>query len=371
LEGHGELFPLQVLDFERNLRQYYNTYHFRLDTVMQLPAKEVDILLVAQPKSPFSEQDKFKIDQYLMNGGKVLWLIDKLNVNIDSVNNQRGYVPFPFPLELDNLWFKYGIRIDDNLVLDLECSPIPLKVGEVGGQPQFRLFPFFYHPVVAPKTEHPTVKSLDRIDLFFPSSIDTTVRVKTPMQKTVLLSSSQRSRVQLTPTTLDFEILREKPKPELFNQPFQPIAVLYDGIFPSAYENRVTPSMMDGLQQLGLSFKAESIPTKMIVVADGDIIRNDVRVDEAGKPYPLPLGQNPFDRYTYANKDFLLNAIEFLLDENGIIEARSKDVKLRLLNETRATAEQNKWQIINLVLPLVFLVIFGLIFRWTRKRRFA
>lgn len=371
LEGHGELHPLQVMDFERNLRQYYDTYHFSLDTVMQLPAEEVDVVLVAKPRGAFSEQDKFKIDQYIMNGGRMLWLIDKLNVNIDSINRNQVYVPFPYPLDLDNLLFKYGIRLDDNLVLDLECSPIPLKVGDTGGQPQFRLFPFFYHPVVASKSEHPIVKSLDRIDLFFPSSIDTTVRTKTEIKKTVLLNSSQRSRIQLIPTTLNFEVLREKPNPALFNQPFQPLAVLYEGIFPSAYENRVTQSMMDGLNQLGLSFKVQSVATKIIVVADGDLIRNEVRLDADGKPYPLPLGQNPFDGYVYANKDFLLNAIEYLLDENGIIEARSKDVKLRLLDEVRASSEQTKWQLINLVLPLLFLGVFGIVFNGIRKRRFG
>jgi gliding-associated putative ABC transporter substrate-binding component GldG len=371
LQGHGELARLQMLDFEKNLRQFYDTYYFSLDSLLQIPADEVNVLIVGKPRFTFPKQDQFKIDQYIMNGGKMLWLIDRLNVNIDSVDQNKRYVPLPYNLDLENLWFSYGIRINPSMVLDLECSAIPLKVGDAGGQPQFRAFPYFYHPVVAPKSDHPIVKSLDRVNLFFPSSIDTTIRTKTPIEKTVLLSSSAKSRVQLTPATLDFEMLRVPPQVEKFNQPFQPMAVLYEGVFTSAFENRVTESMMQGLQQLNMPFKTQSKPTSMIVVADGDIIRNDVRLNDQNQPYPLELGLNPFDKYIYANKSFLLNAVEFLLDKNGIIESRGKEIKLRLLDQTRATAEQTKWQFINIVVPLLLLLVFGLGYTWLRKRRFG
>ncbi len=371
LQGHGELARLQMLDFEKTLRQFYDTYYFSLDSILQIPADEVNVLIVGKPRFTFSKQDQFKLDQYVMNGGKMLWLIDRLNVNIDSINQNERYVPLPYNLDLENLWFSYGIRINPSMVLDLECSTIPLKVGDAGGQPQFRAFPYFYHPVVAPKSEHPIVKSLDRVNLFFPSTIDTTIKTKTPVEKTVLLSSSAKSRIQLSPATLDFEMLRTPPQVEKFNQPFQAVAVLYEGVFTSAFENRVTESMMQGLEQLKLQFKVQSSSNSMIVVADGDIIRNDVRLNDQNQPYPLELGLNPFDRYVYANKSFLLNAVEFLLDKNGIIESRGKDVKLRLLDQTRANAEQTKWQMINIVLPLLFLLLFGLLFTWARKRRYG
>ncbi len=373
LQGHGELLPLQMLDFEKTLREFYDTYYFNLDTLLSLPPNEINTLIIAKPRGTFSENDQFKLDQYVMNGGKVLWLIDRLNVNIDSINQNKRYVPFAYPLGLENLWFKYGIRIDPSMVLDLECSIIPLvrEGNSLGGQPQFEPYPFPYHPVVAPKSEHSIIKSLDRVNLFFPSSIDTTIRTKTPVKKTVLLASSNKSRKQLTPATLDFSRLRTPPKPENFNQPNQPMAVLYEGVFPSAFENRITESKRQMLEQAQMPFQTQSQATAMIVVADGDIIRNDVKLNSENIPYPLELGRNPFDGYVYANKDFLLNAVEYLLDDNGIIEARGKDVKLRLLDQVKAETEQTKWQLINIVLPLFMLLFFGIIYNWWRRQRYG
>ncbi|MEM8527365.1 MAG: gliding motility-associated ABC transporter substrate-binding protein GldG [Bacteroidota bacterium] len=374
VQGHGELAPPEVYDLERTLRQYYDTGHLPLDSVLTLPPDRVSALIIAKPRFAFSDQDKFKVDQYIMNGGKILWLIDRLNVNIDSVNQAKGsYVPFDYQLNLEDQLFKYGIRIDPNMVLDLECSKIPLSVGQLGNQTQFDLFPFYYHPAVSPKTDHPVVKSLDRVNLQFPSSIDTKVNTKTDVEKTVLLASSARSRVQFSPTTLSFDFLREPPNPDNYNQPFQPLAVLYEGIFPSYFENRIADGMMATLQQLNIEFQARSVPTRMIVVADGDIARNMVRPNaESPNGFSAaPLGLNRYDRNTYANKDFLLNAIEYLIDDNGVIAARGKEVKLRMLDTVRAQAEKTKWQAINIVLPLVFLLGFGLIFNWVRRRRFT
>jgi len=374
VQGHGELAPPEVYDLERTLRQYYDTGHLPLDSVLTLPPDRVSALIIAKPRFAFSDQDKFKVDQYIMNGGKVLWLIDRLNVNIDSVNQAKGsYVPFDYQLNLEDQLFKYGVRIDPNMVLDLECSRIRLSVGQLGTQTQFDLFPFYYHPAVSPKSDHPIVKSLDRVNLQFPSSIDIKVKTKTDIEKTVLLASSPRSRVQFSPTTLSFDFLREPPNPDSYNQPLQPLAVLYEGVFPSLFENRIADGMMTTLQQLNIEFKPQSVPTRMIVVADGDIARNMVRPN-SNSPNGFsaaPLGMNQHERYTYANKDFLLNALEYLLDDNGVIAARGKEVKLRMLDTVRAEAEKTKWQAINLVLPLVFLLVFGLVFNWVRKRRFA
>ncbi len=366
-KGHGELNELQVRDFERTLRQYYDTGHIMLDSMTHIPTERVDALVVARPRGEFSDKDKFKIDQYVMNGGKVLWLIDRLNVNVDSINRNKKYVPFDYQLNLEDLWFKYGIRVQPNLILDLEASRIPLATGMIGNKPQFELFPYYYHPLISPRSKHPIVKSLDRVNLLFPSSIDTTVRVKTQMEKTVLLTSSQYSRLQFPPVTLDFEILRYPPQPEKFSKSYQPVAVLYEGVFPSLYANRVTEGMEAGLAQLNLEFKAESSPTRMIVVSDGDIIKNTVGRDEQVSP----TGYNPFEKFAFANKDFLINAIEYLLDENGVIEARGKEVKLRLLDNVKAKAERSTWQLINIVLPLVFLALFGLGYNFLRRRRYA
>ncbi|MEM9991845.1 MAG: gliding motility-associated ABC transporter substrate-binding protein GldG, partial [Bacteroidota bacterium] len=290
-----------------------------------------------------------------------------LNVAVDSVDRNKKYVPFDYQLNLEDLWFKYGIRIEPNLILDLECSQIPLQTGTIGSKPQFDLFPYYYHPIISPKSKHPIAKSLSRVDMRFPSTIDTNVRTKTDVKKTVLLTSSQYTRIQYPPVTLDFEILRYPPKPEKFNKAPQPVAVLYEGVFPSLYANRVQESMKVGLEELGLEFKAESSPTRMLVVSDGDVIRNVVSRDGEVSP----TGFNQFEQRVYANKDFLINAVEYLLDEKGVIEARGKEVKLRLLDTIRATEERGFWQLLNIVLPLVFLAIFGIAYTALRRRRYA
>jgi len=366
-QGHGELEPLQVRDLERQLRESYNTGHVSLDSMLTIPPDRVSAMIIAKPRFPFSERDKFKLDQYIMNGGKVVWLIDRLNVNLDSIGARGRYVPMDYQLNLNDLWFKYGFRLNTDLVLDLQNSPIPLVVGYQGNAPQFDLFPYYYHPVITPDSEHPIVKSLGPINMFFPGTIDTSVVIKTPVEKTVLLRSSEHSRIQLNPVTLDFEILRVEPVEEKFNKPYQPVSLLLEGVFPSLYENRVTDEMLAGMQQLGLEFKTQSDPTRMIVVSDGDVAKNLVNEEGAIRP----LGWNRYDNITYSNKDFLVNAIEYLLDENGVIAARGKDVKLRLLDTVRAQAERTKWRLINIVLPLVFLALFGLIYNVIRRRRFA
>jgi gliding-associated putative ABC transporter substrate-binding component GldG len=259
--------------------------------------------------------------------------------------------------------------VSGRMVADMECSKIPLQVGQMGNSPQFDLFPWFFHPIVSPKNNHPIVKGLDRVNLFFPTTIDTSVVVKTDMKKTVLLSSSKNSKEYPNLTRLSFEMMRIDPtKIETFTKSDLPVAVLYEGVFPSAYENRVSKTMLESLKQLDVTYKPISEPTKMIVISDGDIVKNQVKY-ETGEY--MPTGFNKYENYTFANKDFLINCIEYLLDDNGVIEARGKEVKLRLLDAVRAKKEQTKWQMINIVLPLVFLAIFGFIFFTIRKRRYA
>jgi len=327
----------------------------------------ISMVSVSRPSEAFSERDKCILDQYIMRGGKVFWLIYKLGVNLDSLWGKTEYLPLPQELNLDDQLFRYGARIEDNLVLDLECTRIPLVTGQLGSGSQFDLFPWFYHPLVAPKSNHPIVKSLDRVNLKFPSSIDT-IRTRTPVKKTVLLSSSQYSRIQTPPVRLNFEILRYKPDPEKFNKSFLPLAVLLEGEFPSLYENRVPESMRAGLEELGEEFKGRSIPTKQLVVADGDLIKNlyNPRTQSISE-----LGFNQFEERAFANKDFIINAIEYMLDDEGVVEARSREVKLRLLNGVRAREERTFWQALNIGLPLVFLVGFGFLYFNLRKRRFG
>ena len=366
-QGHGELADFEVQSFRNALSAYYNTGFITLDSVVQIK-EEASVLVIAKPRIEFSEKDKFKIDQYIMNGGRVLWLVDRLGVDIDSLRGRKDFIPFDYPLNIEDMLFKYGVRIQPNLVLDLECSNMPLVSGMVGNSPQFDLFPCFYHPLIAPASNHPIVKSLDRINLLFPNTIDT-VQTRTNVRKTVLLKSSQYSRMQLTPVRIDLEAFRYDPDPAKFNKGPQNVAVLLEGNFASNYANRVSADFQAGLDQLNVQFKDKSVYTRQLVVSDGDLAKNWFNRQSNQL---LPLGYNRFERRIFsANKDFLINAIEYLLDGKGIIEARSKEVKLRLLDTVKASNERTKWRMINIVIPLVFLALFGFGYNYFRKRRFT
>lgn len=366
--AHGELDELQTIDLERSLHQFYDTDRITLDSVVQLQPEACALLIIAKPRGSFTERDKFKIDQYIMQGGKVLWLIDRMNAELDSLRTNPHFVPSDYPLNLEDMLFKYGVRIQPDLVLDMESSKIPLQVGVVGNAPQFELFDWPYHPTVLPVGKHPVAKNLDRVELKFCSSIDT-IRTKTTVAKTVLLQSSRYSRLQFSPIDLNFGLLRTKPEPQQFNKGPQLVGVLLEGVFPSNFENRVSEEMLAGLQQAGIKFQTASVPNRMIVISDGDVAANYIR-NRAEKEW-LPLGFNRFENTTYANKELMLNAVEYLIEANGVIEARSKEVKLRLLDIVRARGEKTFWRALNIGLPLVFLGLFGLVFFWRRRRKYA
>lgn len=366
-KGHGELDGLETADLVKTLREFYEVGRISLDSVVSV-GQEAAALIVAKPTRPFSERDKFKIDQYIMNGGKVLWLLDRVRVDLDSMRGRSSYYPNEYELNLDDLLFRYGVRIQPDLVLDVQCSRIPLATGMVGNAPQFDYFRYPYHLVVTPRADHPIVKSLGPLNLFYPSIIDTSVAVGQGIERTVLLESSPNSRLQFLPVEMNFEFLRTDLQEEKFNKPPQPLAVLMEGAFRSRYENRVTEAMLEGLNELGMEFKAASEPTKMIVVADGDIAKN--KTNPAQQSFS-PLGYNEFERYLFANKDFVVNALEYLLDGQGVIEARGKEVRLRLLDTVRARQEKTFWQSLNILAPLAFLGLFGLGFNWLRRRRYG
>ncbi|MFK7810255.1 MAG: gliding motility-associated ABC transporter substrate-binding protein GldG [Saprospiraceae bacterium] len=360
--GHGELNPLQTRDLENTMRSFYNSGRIVLDSVYKI-GEEADVVVIAKPRAPFSDNDKFKLDQYIMKGGKVLWLIDPLVVNLDSLQGRKRYIPFEYPLNLEDILFKYGVKIQSNLILDLECSKIPLNTGN-----NMEMFPWYYHPIPVPRSSHPIVKSLDRLNLQFPSTIDT-FRTKTPVKKTVLLESSPYTRTQLTPVQLNFEILRYEPDKSKFNKGPQPMAVLLEGTFPSVFQNRVKENLLQGLEEIGDKFHEQSVDTRMIVVSDGDIARNLIANFETEEV--MPLGFNKYERRIYSNKDFIMNSLEYLIDKDGIIEARSKEVKLRLLDKVKAKSESLKWQLVNVLLPVALLLVFGLLFNFWRRRKYA
>jgi ABC-2 type transport system permease protein len=370
-EGHSELKPEETADLEQSLRAFYNVGRINLDSVAAIPfgnkQSQVDILMIAKPKTAFSEKHKFQIDQYIMQGGKVMWLIDRLNAELSGMMQTGEMMPTDYPLNIEDQLFKYGCRIQPNMVLDLEATKIKLKVGKMADNLQFDDFKWWYFPVVAPSSNHPIVKSLDRVWLQFPSTVET-IKTKTDVQKTVLLASSKYSRTQFTPTRLNFEILRYPEDKTKFDKGNQPLAVMLEGQFPSLYENRVTAEQFAVLQQLGLQYAPLSKPTKMLVVGDGDIARNDFDVSRGTA---FPLGYDRVVKYKFANKDFLLNAVEYMLDDKGIIEARGKEIKLRLMDSERAKADGTFLATVNILLPLGLVGLFGAFFLWRRRKKYA
>ena len=368
--GHGELSPLETADFEKTLRQYYDTGRIHLDSLISI-SQDASVLVVAKPRGPFSEKDKFKLDQYVMHGGKILWLVDRIRVDLDSLQGRKEYFPSEYDLNLEDLFFNYGVRIEPNLVLDMQCSSIPLVTGTLGNAPQFDLFPYPYHITATPRTEHPIAKSLNAVNLFYPSAIKWDIGATMKIQRTPLLESSPNSRYQYLPVGMNFDFLRYDLDPAKFDKGSQTLAVLMEGIFPSMYKNRVSAEMMSGLNQIGVSYRAESEATAMIVVSDGDVVKNKVNFNAEGRPTFLPLGFNEFNKGYYANKDFLVNAVEYLMAKKGFIEARGKEVKLRLLDTVKAKKNKEWYQAVNILVPLMFFGIFAAVFLVLRKRKFA
>lgn len=363
IEGQGELSEPEIADFKYSLKEYYEVDSIYLPNELTIP-KEYAAVIIAKPDTFFRDQDKFKIDQYIMQGGKVLWLVETLHCDMDSLRNQI-FVPEPYHLNLEDQLFTYGVRINTNLVLDLQCSAIPLVVGSVGNAPQTQLRPWYYFPILISKSQHPVAKNLDAVMSQFVNTIDT---VGTPrIKKTILLSSSNYSRVQFSPLRVHLGILKQKPQPEQYNKQALPVAVLLEGAFESVFKNWLTAETMQMLDSLKIGFKEKGVHTKMIVISDGDLIRNDI--GKEGAPYPL--GYYRYTQETFANKDFLTNCIEYLVDESGLTETRSREVKLRLLDTTRIKSEKVKWQSINMAMPLLLIIIFGGIYNFVRKKKYS
>ncbi len=369
-KGHGELTPLQTADLERTLRPVYSTGRMILDSVVKI-SNEIDVLLVAKPQHAFSTRDNFLVDQYIMNGGKVLWFIDPVFVNTDTVNAanrlKQDFIPLPYELNLDELFFKYGFRILPNVVLDYECTTIPLLTGYSGGNPQFEPKKWYFHPLIAPVSMHAIVKNLDRISTFYPATIDT-VKTKSAISKTILLSSSDHSRTLTSPSPINFEMVRQSISADQFNRPAQPVALLAEGVFSSAFENRVSESLSNTLKQINAEYKLESSPTKMIVFSDGDLPANAI----SSRGEPAPLGFNMYEQVTYpGNKNLVMNSIEYLIDENNILNARNKEIRLRMLDDSKIEKNKTFWQWFNLILPVVFSFLIYFIADFYRKRKYA
>jgi ABC-2 type transport system permease protein len=362
LEGHGELPPRQVADITRALREFYQVERIALDGDYDV-LEPFQTLIVAKPEQEFNETSKFLIDQFVMHGGSVLWLVDPVHASMDSLlPPDYETLGMARRLNLDDMLFRYGVRLNANLVMDLQAAPIPVTTGMVGTRPQISLLPWYYFPLLNPTGNHPLVRNLNMIRSEFVSSIDT---VGAPgIEKTFLLNTSPYSRVAAVPVRIGLDMLQDPVDERLFSGPPQPVAVLLEGSFESVFRNRLNPGavMPPGMNRLD-----QGLPARMIVVADGDIIRNQISPDRQ----TLPLG---FDRYTnetFGNKDFILNAVNYLTDHTGIMEARAREIRLRMLD--RRMVSQNRFliQSLNTLLPVILVVVFGVGRIWWRRRRYS
>ncbi len=363
-EGHGELDPVETADWERSLRYYFNTSRVDLDSIVAVPG-EIDMLVIAKPTSPFSEKDKFKIDQYLMRGGKLMFLMDKMRVSEDSLRVHGSFVSTDYNLNLDDLLFKYGIRLQSNLILSLENTRRPMVVGQMGGSNQYELFPWYYYLAAIPSDLSPITKGLDRVQLRYASVIEA---LETPTRKTPLLSAGSHARYQFNPVEISLDIVRFEPDVSAFNHSDLAVGYLVEGEFESLYRNRVTTSMSDGLDELGFSFQEHSVPTQILIVSDGDIARNGF---DQQRRQPQPLGFDPYENYTFDNKAFLDNAVEYMTGMRSILPLRAKKVEMRLLNQQTVKEYKTRVQIVNGIIPIILILAMSLTWRFYRKKKYT
>jgi len=363
IEGHGELNELQTGDITKSLANFYQvdrgTIGGRYGCLNNYKA-----IIIAKPMQKFSESDKFVIDQYIMNGGKVLWFLDVVRVSLDSLLDGSTFA-FYSPVNLDDQLFRYGVRINPDLVKDIQCHVIPVNKGLAGGSPQWSLSPWYYFPVISPSENNPVTKSLNMIKLEFVSSIDTVGETGKIRKEVLLATSPYTKRVQLP----ELVSLRESdiaPKESEYNNANIPVGVLLEGSFESVFKNRSIPEGVSGGPS---QIKTSGERTSMLVVSDGDIIRNEV-VPTADGPAIEPLG---YDRYTsqvFGNSDFILNAVNYMTDATGLITLRGRELKLRLLDRQRVRDEKLKWELINLALPSLIIILAGLVINFYRKKAY-
>ncbi len=365
--GHGEQLGLHTYDLFMTLRQHYFIDTLDLTAEYRINDAVYSAAIINKPTEPFDEKEKFKIDQFIMHGGKVLWAVDMLRTPMDTLKSAGQFLTEDYGLNLDDQFFKYGFRINYDLVEDVQCNQIPLITGTMGnGQPQIELRPWPFLPIFTPTSRHPIVHNMDAVMSQFASSIDTVKNAD--IQKTILLESSNYSRAAPHPVRVSLSMIRYNPDPKLFTQPYKPVAVLLEGKFFSLYNNRMPESFLSVLRDsLKYNFKPSvDSSNSMIVIADGDIMLNTLSRSRGFSE----MGYWEYTQSLFANKNFILNCLEYLTDPNSLLEARNKDVKLRLLDTKRAQDEELKWQFINVGVPIALVLIFASAYLFFRKRRY-
>lgn len=379
IEGHGESSADEVEDITRSLSEYFEVERVRLDSqIYSLSMRQLDsnnkvtvvnkydLAIIANPDSMFSEFDKYIIDQFIMYGGKVIWLIDAVNANMDSLAYSSTTMATIKNLNLNDQLFKYGARVNSNLIQDIQCAIIPVNTAIAGTQPRFSPFPWVYFPLLMPNIKHPIGKNVNLIKGQFVSSVDP-VGDDPSIKKTVLLTTSQNSRVINAPLQINLSLIKKKLNPDFFTKSYIPAALLLEGNFNSIYQNRLAPEMYEHQE---IAFKERSYYTQLAVIGDGDMIKNHVKRLGFQKE-ALPLGYDRYTGQTFGNKEFLMNLISYMLDNKNFIELHSKVVQLRLLNRTAIEENKTIIQLINVALPAFLILAFGLLLSWYRKQKFS
>lgn len=368
LKGNGEYDDRYIADFFATLREYYFIAPFTLDSVATNPEKTLDalngfdLIVAAQPTEPFSDAEKYVLDQFIMNGGKSLWLMDATQMQMDTISGNM--FAFGKDLNLNDFFFKYGIRINPNLVKDVYSAPIVLASGDER-EAQYNRYPWFFSPLSSSANNHPIVSNIEAVKFDYASAIDT---LPNNIKKTVLLSTSPISKIVGLPFPIDFDVeipknlqvVNEGPNPNEYNAGEIPLAVLLEGQFTSAFKNRVKPL------KLNVKNIDDGKPSKMVVISDGDIIKNQLQGNR-----PLELGFDKMTNQFYGNKEFLLNTVNYLLDDSGLINIRTRQIAVPFLDPQKTVEQRSKWQTLNLLLPLGLLALFGIAFNFYRKRRYT
>ena len=364
IEGHGEIPEIETADLTLNLARFFTIDRGIIGGKPGI-LDDYAAVIIAGPEKEFNESDKLVLDQYIMQGGKVIWLFDEVAVNADSLLFGET-VGLYRPLNIEDQIFMYGARVNPAIVQDLECMIIRLKIETGSTNQQIVPAPWLYYPLLIPSANHPVTRNLNRVKGEFTNYIDT-VGLDTAIKKTVLLSTSRNSRTLSPPLIISLKEAELTPDEKDFNRSALPVAVLLEGVFPSVFRNRTVSNLTD---DKNFKIRSESRKTKLIVIADADIIRNEVR--RAGiEETPLPLGQDKYTGQMFGNRDFLINCLNYLVDDNGIMGLRSRELKLRLLNIMKVKSEKSEWQIINVLGPVLLVILTGFLYAYFRRRNYT
>lgn len=366
IEGEKELYDIEVADISYSLSKYFTIDRGVIGGHVGI-LDDYSAIIVAKPEQEFTEQDKFVIDQYLMHGGKAVWLIDEVRVSSDTLAALGETLAMYQPLNVEDMLFRYGARINPEIIQDLECQVIRLSVSTSPDQQQMISTSWIYNPMLVPSPTHPITRNINRIKGEFVNSVDT-VGLDPAIKKTILLTSSATAKTITPPTMIRLSETEEMPDESQYNKSNIPVAILLEGTFPSAFKNRMTGQYVDDPSYKVLT---ESVDTKMIVIADGDIIRNDVEVTNAGGLSPLSLSQDNNTGEPLGNRDFIVNSLNYLVNDNGLMDLRSREVKLRLLDKVKIRNERLKWQIINVICPVLIVILAGIIYNYLRRLRWG